>query len=152
MDNQQKAGIGVLVAALLFFVVAVALQTRSEAGDASTASTGRHGPLASLGRDSATVRLDELGGTCQRKDRAVVVEGSCALEVAASGERLRRVRLRTGQKVSIRAPAPERDFDITDVLEPGRNVTIAVDRDGARITLDCGDGPACTLEVLAAAE
>lgn len=149
MDNRQKVVIGVLVAVVLLFVVAVVVQTQSDEGDAGAVSSDREGLLQSIGGDPAAVRLDELSGDCVRPNGTLIVQGSCDLEVAASDQRMRLVRLRTLQAISISAPAPEEaDFDIEDDLEPGKEVEIAVDRDGAEIELNCGFGNTCTLTVL----
>jgi hypothetical protein len=154
MDNKQKIVIAVLIAVVLLFVVALAVQSQGDEGDASSASANREGLLGSLGGDPAAVRLDELAGDCQRNGTAIVVQGSCGLQVQRSDERMRLVRLRnTGQALDVSAPAPEEaEFDIETELEPNEEVAIAVDKDGATIEFGCGFGQTCTLTLVGGAQ
>jgi hypothetical protein len=90
----------------------------------------------------------------------LTVSGSCDLTVAASDQRIRLVRLISGDALSITAPAPEGDVDdIESDVDPGDEVTIAVGADGAgdptaedpkdEIEIDCpGIASTCTVRVL----
>lgn len=150
MDNKQKVLIAVLVAVVVLFVVAIAVRGGSGGeGDAGEVSSDRDSFLARLGGDPAAVRPEEIGGNCGRSGTQITVNGSCDLEVGPSDQRMRVVRLRTADEIDVEAPAPEdADFDIEKELEPGDEVAIAVDSEGASIDLDCGLGRTCNLTLL----
>jgi hypothetical protein len=151
MDSKQKVVIVALAAVVILFVVALAVQSGGEEGDASSIGSGPGGLLGSFGGSPAAVPASELTGSCGRQASTIRVEGSCELRVRPSEDRMRLVRLRTNDEIDVTAPAPgDADFDIDKELDAGQEVSVAVDAGGAEIHLGCGFGKTCTLVVLEA--
>ncbi|MGH3450254.1 MAG: hypothetical protein ACRDQW_05895 [Haloechinothrix sp.] len=151
MSGAQKAGIAALVAVVVLFVVAVVLSAGSEQGDASAEQDGALGTLLDRFGDPAAAGPRELSGSCLQPTGTLLVQGSCALLVAPSEQRMRLVRLRAGeQSITVSAPAPEdADFTVRKRVKPGEEVGVAVDSGGAVISLRCqGFGRLCEPELV----
>ncbi|WP_152363087.1 hypothetical protein [Microlunatus speluncae] len=135
MSTGQKVAVAVLVLLILAFVVAVVLPGRTGTG------TGSAGDAAARFRDLVTapamVERSELITDCFQGDQ-LVFAGACTLWVAPSTQGLRLLRLRPDQPIELEAPAPRvDDFTIEAELDPGQEISIAVDERGGEIELDC---------------
>ena len=164
MNKPVLIVIVVLVAVVVLFAVGVGAGVRGDQGSASeqgdSALLDRLGALAGAAADAdladITADCEGLGDT----PPVLTFTGSCDLTVARSDERIRLVRLRSAQPLTITAPAPEGDLDdIESDVDPGEEVKIAVGPDGAgdpraedekdEIEIDCpGLNTTCNVLVL----
>jgi len=137
ISNSQKALIAVVVVVIVLFVLAIANQQRSGEGIASEQPSGLVGAVGRLVGDPAAVDRAELSSACLQPDGRLVFRGSCTLRVAPSNDRLRTVRLRPRASITVSTTVPEDDIEVERDVDANAEVTIAVDRDGAAIVLNC---------------
>lgn len=138
----KKAFVAVLIAVVVLFVVFVAVGTRQRDGDAGTAPNGLLGRLMKSAAGGTEVPLRELSADCLKPGGALVVQAGCALKVSGGGDGLRTVRLKaTDGSVKVSAPLPDPKGGptrmVTKELDDGEDISVAVGKDGAVITLDC---------------
>jgi hypothetical protein len=142
VSKRQKiilAVIGVLL--VLLFIVAVANPSGSGTGKPGERPGGLVGALGRLAGDAGAVPAADVTAKCKKADGTFVVAfGGCALTVAAGGSGLRTVRLRTDRALQVTAKAPRNDFTVTDSVDPGKDVKVAVDEKEATIGLLCTGG------------
>jgi hypothetical protein len=145
MSSSQKRAVALLALAVVVFLVVVATQGRSGEGDVTAGPDGLPGLLGDRFGDSAAAGRADLSPSCPLEpgDRLVFTD-SCTLRVAPADVRLRTVRLRAVNRVRVSSRAPESDFTISsdvdppaDPADPGADLVVAVDRDGADIQLSC---------------
>lgn len=146
MSTGQKALLAVLVAVVVVFVIAVGAGAGNERGDAGADQGGFVGTLLDRFGDSGGVDPGELSGACVRPDATLVVQGRCAVEVAAGAQRMRLLRLHSNRPVMVSAPAPgEADFTMNKTFGAQEPIEVAVESDRADILLTCGFGAVCVL-------
>lgn len=142
MSGPQKVVVVVLVGVVGLFVVALAFSSGSGEGHANEEPGGLVGLLGDRFGGTADVAPQDLTAPCLQPNGGLVFTGGCTLTVAP-GDGLRTVRLRAPQPVRVVAEAPNDDFDVEKVIEPGEEVTIAVDAEGGQIGLGCQGVQAC---------
>jgi hypothetical protein len=141
MTTGQKVMAGLLVLITGLFVAAVAGQDRSKPGGASAARTGAVALLHRWIGDPPRVRLAEIAAPdCPPGPGGVLtVRAHCVLRVAAGRAGTRRLTLRAQQPLTVTAPVPQRGPAQTH-LDAGTEATVAVERGGADVTVDCDTG------------
>jgi hypothetical protein len=137
-----KVVIAVLVGVVVLFVVAVVIGGRDRDGDASARQEGPLGSLLESAEGQSDVPVSELSGPCLQPGGLLAVQNGCALQVAASDERLRTVRLTVlANDVTVSAPAPdpegESQRELKKTLGLNEKLTVAIGPDGAVIALSC---------------
>jgi hypothetical protein len=148
LTRLQRILLGAIVVIVALFIVSAA--TSGRAGDGGPDS-GRSGIVAWLGDllgGSSTVDRKDLSADCLQPDGRLVINGSCVLRVARSDSDVRQVKLRARDALSVRAPAPRGDQVVTDDLDAGKDVAIAVNGDGADITLTCAGADTCVATLI----
>lgn len=96
---------------------------------------------------SATVPADELTGSCARDGERIAVAGSCVVDVPAA-DGVRQLKLRNeGQPVQITARVPLRDDTATTDVDPGADVSVAVDETGGAVRISCRALTVCRMAV-----
>ncbi|TDK86702.1 MULTISPECIES: hypothetical protein [Mycobacteriaceae] len=138
----KKGFIAVLIAVVVLFVAFVAVGTQQRDGDASAAPGGLLGRLMKSASGQSEVPLRDLSADCLKPGGVLVVQAGCKLKVPAGGDGLRTVRLAATQgSVEVSAPLPDPKGGpprtVSKELTAGKDVNVAVGKDGAVISLSC---------------
>lgn len=144
LTRLQRILLAVVAVVIVLFVVAVA---RPRDGDGGAADT-RPGFVTWLGGlfgGSATVDPSALSGPCLQPDGRLVIDGTCALRVAAGDDDVRQVRLRAEAPITVRAPVPMRDSVGEQKVAAGDTIDVAVDADEQDITITCDAESPCVV-------
>lgn len=133
----------VVLVVVLVLAFAGALVLAGDRGEARAGGDqdGLLAPLLERFDEQAGVTRQELSGSCGEIafDGSLVFGGSCALEVAASDQRIRRLRLVAVDGLDVEAPTPgEGDGTVAATVEAGESLDVAVGEDGGVVELDCG--------------
>ncbi len=129
------AVVAVLIVAL--YVTGVATQQGPKEGVDPT----QNGLVKMLGDwfgGPEAVLAEELSAPCLADGR-LSIKDSCVLAVAASEKELREVVLKAEQPAKLRTRAPNDDTELDKDMTAGEQVKVAVDSDGAQITLTCAE-------------
>lgn len=148
MSTSQKVALAVLILIGLCFVAAVLLPGGGSGPAAPARDDEAAGPFRLLRPEPASADRSQLSSGCLQGDQ-LSFTGSCTLLVApADSATLRTVRLRSAQPLAVDAPAPRtEELRIVADVEPGDELLIAVDENGAVIELGCGAVGGCVVQV-----
>ena len=143
---------GVVIAVL--FVAVLALGGGDGQGDASTEQDndgGLIGPLRDRAGDPSLVPIDDVSPTCANAGDRTLLEVpalfGCRVAVTNDGSGIRTLRLSPIENaVTVTAPAPEGDVEVTDTTEPDEDdpasedddVVVAVGEGTTNVALTCG--------------
>jgi len=145
----KKVFIALLIVIGVLFVVFVAIGTRERDGNASAEPGGVLGSLMKKAQGQSDVPLNDLSADCLKPGGVLIVQFPCAVTVAGGGDGLRTVRLTATQgTVEVSAPLPDQGGgstrEVSKELSSGDDINVAVDKDGAVISLICSG---CQLRV-----
>ena len=149
MTTGQKVLAGVVVLVVALFALTIGTQGNADAGSDGTAPrSGFVDLLTERFASSATVPATELTGSCRLTGDSIVVQGSCVVDVAASGSGVRKLTMRNaGAPARITARVPLRSDTATTDVDPHAAVSVAVDGEGTSIRIACVGLSVCVLEV-----
>jgi hypothetical protein len=150
LTRLQRILLGVIVAIVALFIVAVGVG--SGRGDGDPSHPG--GFVALLGKafgQPPPVNPADLSGACVPAEgvpanKTLAVSGKCVLRVAKGDADLRQLKVRAHGAVTVEAPVPRGDDTATKKLADGEDLAITVKSDGADIMLTCG-ADACAIEL-----
>jgi hypothetical protein len=145
VSRRQKI---VLAAVFTLAVGLFALATGTRQGGPADLAGGPGGVVGWLGKAlgaRATVAEQDLAAACPMAKGQLAIAGSCRLTVKQHRGGLRTLRLHAVDEVTVTAPVPQRDFTATDTVRVDEELKVAVDAEGAEITVACASTPNCAV-------
>lgn len=136
----------ILAAVVVLIIALYVTGTVTQNGSAAPADPSQHGLVKSLGDlfgGPPSVAPGELSAPCL-SGTTLSIKDSCVLTVAPSDQDIREVRLKPDRVVSLKTRQPRGTDTLEETLDGGSTVDVAVDGDGADITLTCKE---CTVIV-----
>lgn len=146
LSRLQRVLLGAVVVVVALFIASVSAGATQDPGDPAAHPDGIVGWLGDLVGGPPAVDRADLTGPCLVDDgKALQVDGSCVLTVAAGDESLRRITLRATDPVTVVAPVPRQDTTASSDLGAGDELAVDIDADGGDLTITCPSGGTCAV-------
>jgi len=138
LTRGQKILALVGAAIIALYVTGVATQ---QDGSGDQPDPSQHALVETLGGwfgEPDRVAPHELSAPCLTGNR-LTIKNSCVVTVAPSDKDLRELRLRSEKAARLTTRAPHDDTTLEEDLDAGADLEVAVDGQGADITLTCDE-------------
>jgi hypothetical protein len=103
------------------------------------------GRFASKGTPVPDTAIRAQPSSCRTGPNTFRFTGSCTLHVEKGGTGLRNLVLTTERAMTVSSTVPRKDFTVSDNVDAGKEVKVAVDERGGAVRLTCAPLQTCVV-------
>jgi hypothetical protein len=135
----------------IFVALLVVGGTQDGTGSAGSERNGIVDRIGDAAGGAATIEPDQVETDCRTADDPALLQftGSCDLVVHNDGKSLKVLRLVSGQAMTVVAPAPEGDSEVTAKPDPNEETAVGVGEGDTDVSLGCvGFNATCLVRIV----